>query len=163
MPHRTSQILWVAENNSECGAREVIAGVTAPSKPDIIVALQRIDGAQRSTAGRIEYKPGSISKSPAVGGRALLALQLIRKVRPQKGVIVSGTSYGSDRHFTDALPSTGLDFVIQLRPGAIVSPQSRSAESHLRPRYLAPRKLRDRPLSPDSTKGELAKHHRNDD
>ena len=23
--------------------------------------------------------------------------------------------------------------------------------------------LRDRPLSPDSTKGELAKHHRNDD
>jgi hypothetical protein len=124
MPSQTKQTVWVVEDNAHCSAREVIAGVTSRIKPDIVVTLHRISRGRPQAVAKLNYRPGSIPKKAQTGGRARLALALIRKAKAEAGVIVSGASYGSMHTFTDGVTKLGLDFLVQLKPGAKVALQA---------------------------------------
>ena len=101
MPSPTKQAVWVLEDNAHCSVRDVIAGVTPLSRPEIVITLHRISRGKPRTAAKHEYRPGSIRKKNPTGGRAQLPLALINKVKPKSGVVVSGTSYGNMNRFTD--------------------------------------------------------------
>src|SRR6266542_5506834 len=115
MPPRTKQIVWVVEDNAHCSAREVIAGVTPRTKPAIKLALHRVSKGQPVVVRSLTYKPGSIPKNGKEGGRAHLALDLIKKAKVRQGVVISGPSYGSRSGFVGAVRHLGLDFVVQVR------------------------------------------------
>src|SRR5262245_32624859 len=91
MPSVTKQTIWVLEDNAHCSARDVIAGVTPPSRPQIVITLHRISRGKPRALAKHQYRPGSIRKQNHEGGRAQLALALIQKVKPKSGLVVTGT------------------------------------------------------------------------
>jgi len=123
MPSQPKRAVWVLEDNAHCSVRDVIAGVTPLSKPEIVITLHRISRGKPRTAAKHKYRPGSIRKKSQTGGRAQLALALIKKAKPKSGVVVSGASYGSMNHFTDGVARLGIDFLVQLRPSTKVALQ----------------------------------------
>ena len=121
MPSKAKQAVWVLEDNAHCSVRDVIAGVSPFTKPEIVITLHHISRGKPRVAAKHEYRPGSIRRKNHTGGRAALALALIKKAKPKSGVVVSGASYGSMKRFTDGVRSLGLGFLVQLKPSTVVA------------------------------------------
>jgi DNA-cytosine methyltransferase len=107
----------LVEDNAARASRRAVAGVTgSKSAPLILVQLHRITASGPALLAQHAYR---VDGGPRVGKRMPVALRLIdevRKSRPERHLVVAGSSYGSNQLFIKGLLERGLDFATEIRP-----------------------------------------------
>lgn len=125
---------FVLEDDSATNTRRHLAAVGGRLSGRVTVSLHEIrDGRPRLVAEKT-YKTGSV-RSRSGGGKAKLALPLLSEI--ESGLVVMGSTFGSNRYLLDRMLLRGLAFVTEIRASELVNVAAANRSTPVPVRYLA--------------------------
>lgn len=111
---------WIIRDNvsfNRKNIKQTSIGAQSPNNP-INVQLYRVKQCEIEIIDEFSYKPGSIRQ--VKGGKASIALSLLKRANIDSGVVVASPTYGNSKIIIPELIGNGLDFVLGLSPNTKV-------------------------------------------
>src|ERR1700730_9924793 len=101
--------LWIIEDNAQTKGRQGLTGVVSQHRR-ILIQIHAIELGEAQVAAKALYRPGELTSI----GRTGLALDLLDVGRARSGVVVAGTSYGSNRNFIPAVLDRRMHVAVEV-------------------------------------------------
>lgn len=114
---------YVLGDDAATSTRRRLAAVGGPLQGKVTVSLHEIRKGHAELVAEDTYRAGSV-RSRTSGGKAKLALSLLSEV--DEGLIVMGSTYGSNRFLLDHLLRRGLSFATEVRGSELVAESATS-------------------------------------
>lgn len=112
-PALTFDQIWIVEDDAQTSARQGIAGVLRQRRT-VVVQLHEVVKGESQVIASCSYQAGELRTRVPQTGRTGLALQMLDIARARSGLVVAGTSYGTNRDFIPGVLARHMDIAVEV-------------------------------------------------